>query len=60
MKKTYIAPKAVAYNVNTKCEITVTSPGVTTGSILGKGFNANDESYVQEEEDNTISIWDLY
>lgn len=57
MKKTYIAPKAVAYNVNAKCDnLVVTSPQPTSLN----GFEEGDGLVKQEESDNVVSIWDLY
>lgn len=56
MKKTYIAPKAVAYNVNAKCQ-------TLSGSIHdeeGNGIQLVKGQNSGQLENESVSIWDLY
>lgn len=55
MKKIYITPKVRSYNVTTQ-NVMVPASGP---NVFQKG--ATDEDGVEvKEDDNTISIWDLY
>lgn len=60
MKKTYIEPHCSTYNVAMQNNILNLSGGVTTGSKLGNAYNSSDESYSKEENQENISLWDLY
>lgn len=57
MKKIYIAPASRAWNVRSK-EGMMNSVSMQRMTFT-KG-TWDDELSVKEEEDNTVSIWDLY
>lgn len=57
MKKTYISPVSRAWNVRSKEGM------MNSASMQRMTFTKgtwDDELSVKEEEDNTVSIWDLY
>lgn len=58
MKKNYKSPVSRVWNVRGKESLmnTVSNQSMTYST----GAWDNDELSVKEEEDNTVSIWDLY
>lgn len=59
MKKTYIKPASKAVKINAT-EMMATSPGgVSTNSLLGNEYNAEDESYTNTEKGwfDSENVW---
>lgn len=57
MKKTYISPVSRAWIMRSK-ENMMNSASITRMTFTKGSWD--DELSVKEEEDNTVSIWDLY
>lgn len=57
MKKTYKVPVSRVWNVRSKESLMNT---VSNQSMTYSTGTWDDELSVKEEEDNTVSIWDLY
>lgn len=59
MKKNYKAPVSRVWNVRSQ-ESLMQNSAFNQCMTYSTGAWDNDELSVKEEEDNTVSIWDLY